>query len=261
MIGDPDLLALRLGYYDLFVGLLWREPTAELVAALGQGSEERIRAARVVDPGLGEGWEAIARLRAAGAPARLAEAAVTEYTRLFLGPGAPELNLYESHYLAGRLFDRPLAAVRSSLKELGIEKDPAYPEPEDFLAFEIEVVRTLVRRQETTPDREAQTRAVDAQAVFLKRHLLVWGPAAAGDLAAAREAPFYQAVGTLLRGFLALELRLLKDWGPEELRALDAMRRQFARRSEYRGPVFEVPADPPEGPRRGGLAPDPGPRP
>jgi TorA maturation chaperone TorD len=252
VIGDLDLLALRLGYYDLFVGLLWREPAAELVAALGQGSEERVRAARVIDPGLGEGWEVFARLCTAGTPAQLAEAAVTEYTRLFLGPGAPELNLYESYYLTGRLFDSPLAAVRSSLKELGIEKDPGYPEPEDFLAFEIEVVRTLLRRQEAAPDREGQTRAVDGQAVFLKRHLLVWGPAAAGDLAAAREAPFYQGVGALLRGFLALERRLIKDWGPEDLRALDAVRRQVARRSEYRGPVFDVPADPPEGPRRRG---------
>jgi TorA maturation chaperone TorD len=249
VIGDADLLALRLGYYDLFVGLLWREPAAELVAALGQGSEDRIRAARVVEPGLGEGWEAFARL-AVGAPTGLAEAAVVEYTRLFLGPGAPELNLYESHYLTGRLFETPLAAVRSSLETLGIEKDPAYPEPEDFIAFEIEVVRTLLRRQESAPDRDGQTRAVDAQAMFLKRHLLVWGPTAAEDLAAARDAPFYQAVGTLLRGFLALELRLIKDWGPEELRPLDAMRRQFARRSEYRGPLFDVPADRPEGPRR-----------
>jgi TorA maturation chaperone TorD len=252
VIGDPDLLALRLGYYDLFVGLLWREPAVELVTALGQGSEERIRAARAVDPQLGEGWESFARLRAAGAPTQLAEAAATEYTRLFLGPGAPELNLYESYYLTGRLFDSPLAAVRSSLNELGVEKDPGYPEPEDFLAFEIEVVRTLLRRQETAADRDAQTRAVDSQAVFLKRHLLVWGPAAAGDLAAAREAPFYQAVGALLRGFLALELRLMKDWGPEELRTLDAVRRQFGRRSEFRGPVFEVPGEAAERPRRRG---------
>jgi TorA maturation chaperone TorD len=249
VIGDPDLLAFRLGYYDLFVGLLWREPAAGLVAALGQGSDERIRAARVVEPGLGEGWEAFARL-AVGPPTPLAEVAVTEYTRLFLGPGAPEMSLYESHYLTGRLFDRPLAAVRASLEELGIEKDPAYPEPEDFLAFEIEAVRTLLRRQETAPDRDSQTRAADGQAMFLKRHLLVWGPTAAGDLAQARDAPFYQAVGTLLRGFLALELRLVRDWGPEELRTLDAMRQQFARRSEYRGPLFEVPADPPERPRR-----------
>jgi TorA maturation chaperone TorD len=246
VIGDRDLLAFRLGYYDLFVGLLWREPAADLVAALGQGHEERIRAAGAVDPSLGKGWEAVAGLLAAEASSDLAEAAVEEYTRLFLGPG-PELNLYESHYLAGRLFDSPLAAVRASLGELGIEKDPGYPEPEDFLAFEIEVVRTLLRRQEAALGQDAQIQAVDGQAMFLKRHLLVWGPTAAGDLAGAHGAPFYQAVGKLLRGFLTLERALIKDWGSEELRVLDAVRQQFGRRREFRGRVFDVPPDPPEG--------------
>lgn len=251
MIGDRDLLALRLGYYDLFVGLLWREPAAELVSALGQGHEERIRAARAIDPRLGEGWEAVARLAAPGASADLAETAVDEYTRLFLGPG-PELHLYESYYLAGRLFDSPLAAVRSSLGELGIAKDPVYPEPEDFLPFEVEVVRALLRRQEAALDPAAEARAIDGQAMFLKRHLLVWGPAAAGDLAEAHGAPFYQAVGTLLQGFLALERALVKDWGGEELRVLDAVRQQFARRPGFRGRVFDVPPDPAEDtPRRG----------
>ncbi len=252
MIGDRDLLDLRLGYYDLFVGLLWREPAPELVSALAHGNEERIRAARALTPRLGEGWEALARLRAAGAPTQLAEAAVDEYTRLFLGPGSPALSLYESHYLTGRLFDSPLAAVRASLQELGVEKDPTYAEPEDFLAFEIEVVRTLLRRQEAAPDRDGQTRAVDGQAMFLKRHLLVWGPTAAGDLAAAGEAPFYQAVGTLLQGFLALEVSLVKEWGPEELRPLDAARQRFTRRSEFRGRIFDVPSEPSEEPRRRG---------
>jgi TorA maturation chaperone TorD len=252
LIGDHDLLALRLGYYDLFVGLLWREPAVELVSALGRRDDDRIRAARVLDPRLGKGWEAIARLLAAGSAPHHAEAAVEEYTRLFLGPGVPALSLYESHYLAGRLFDSPLAAVRASLGELGVEKDPGYPEPEDFLAFELEVVRTLLRRQEAAADAAGQTRAVDGQAIFLKRHLLVWGPAAAADLARAERAPFYQAVGELLQGFLGLERELVKDWGTEELRALDSVRQRFARRGEFRGRVFDVPSGPPEGPPGGG---------
>jgi TorA maturation chaperone TorD len=247
VIGDRDLLALRLGYYDLFVGLLWREPAAELVSALGRRDDERIRAAGALDPRLGKGWETIARVFAAGSATHHAEAAVDEYTRLFLGPGVPALSLYESYYLAGRLFDSPLAAVRASLGELGVEKDPGYPEPEDFLAFELEVVRTLLRRQEAAPDSAGQTRAVDGQAIFLKRHLLVWGPAAAGDLARAEGAPFYQAVGELLVGFLGLERELVKDWGTEELRALDSVRQRFARRREFSGRVFDAPSEPAEG--------------
>jgi TorA maturation chaperone TorD len=245
LIGDRDLLALRLGYYDLFVGLLWREPAAELVSALGQRDEGRIRAAAALDPRLGKGWEAIARALAPGSGTNHAEAVADEYTRLFLGP-VSALSLYESQYLTGRLFDSPLAAVRASLGELGVEKDPAYSEPEDFVAFELEVVRTLLRRQEAATDPATATRAADGQAMFLKRHLLVWGPAAAGDLAVAQGTPFYQAVGELLQGFLALERDLVKDWGTEELRALDSVRQRFAKRREFRGQVFDVPSEPTE---------------
>jgi TorA maturation chaperone TorD len=250
VIGDEDLLAFRLGYYDLFVGLLWREPAPELVTALGHGTEERARAAGAVDRRLGEGWRAVARLLASTHPAQLAETAVSEYTRLFLGPGSPALSLYESYYLAGRLFDHPLAELRASLGELGVEKDPGYAEPEDFLAFELEVVRSLLRRQEAAADPEGRKRAVDGQAMFLKRHLLVWGPTAAGDLARARDAPFYQAVGELLQGFLALEQEAMKDWGPEELRSLDTVRQRYAGRREFGGRIFDVPPEPTEGPRR-----------
>jgi hypothetical protein len=83
--------------------------------------------------------------------------------------------------------------------------------------------------------------------MFLKRHLLVWGPAAAGDLARAERAPFYQAVGELLQGFLGLERELVKDWGTEELRVLDSVRQHFASRREFRGRVFDIPPEPAEG--------------
>jgi hypothetical protein len=81
----------------------------------------------------------------------------------------------------------------------------------------------------------------------LKRHLLVWGPAAAGDLAGAQGAPFYQAVGELLQGFLALERDLVKEWGTEELRALDSVRQRFTRRREFSGRVFDIPSEPTAG--------------
>ncbi|HZS31888.1 MAG TPA: molecular chaperone TorD family protein [Methylomirabilota bacterium] len=242
MIGDRELLGFRQGYYDLLVGLLWREPSDELVRALTAGLGERVQAAGALHRLLGEGWAALARFAADVGPAERGEAVRDEYTRLFLGPGAPELALYESHYLTGRLLDRPLAALRATLAELGIEKQPEYPEPEDFVAFELEVMRCLVRRQGEARDPDGETPAVDAQARFLKRHLLVWGPAAARDLASAR-APFYGGVGRLLQGFLALEQDLLREWGPEPLVSLEAARGRYAGRPGFTGRVFEVPSD------------------
>jgi TorA maturation chaperone TorD len=251
VIGDRELLAFRQGHYDLLVGLLWREPPPELVAALAVGLDERLAAARRLHAQLGLGWEWIARFFAERPAAERAAAVAEEYTRLFLGPGAPELALYECHYLAGRLFDQPLAVLRATLRELGIEKDAAYPEPEDFLAFELEVVRCLVRRQGAAADPDGEAQAVGDQALFLKRHLLVWGAAAAGDLARAR-APFYAGVGAVLAGFLAMEQELLQDWGPEALVPLAVARGRYAGRADFAGQVVDAPeAGRPEGRRRG----------
>jgi TorA maturation chaperone TorD len=249
VIGDRELLAFRQGYYDLLVGLLWREPPDQLVEALASGLDERVAASRALEPRLGEGWAGLREFFAVTPADARAEEVRDEYTRLFVGPGAPELALYECQYLSGRLLDRPLAVLRATLAGLGIAKDPAYPEPEDFLAFELEVMRSLVHRQAAArdPDREAQ--AVNAQATFLKRHLLVWGPAAARDLAVAR-ARFYPGVGGVLHGFLAMEHDLLKEWGPEELVSLDAARARYAGRPEFTGRVFQVPpGEPPSGQR------------
>jgi TorA maturation chaperone TorD len=238
MVGDRDLLTFRQGYYDLFVSLLWKEPAGELLAALSEGIEARIGGARSLHPLLGEGWEEIAGFLAASRPGALAETVADEYTRLFLAPGGPEVNPYESYYLTGRVWDRPLAVIRTFLKGIGLEKEEGYAEPEDSLAFELEVMRRLVHRHEAAHDPDGEARWLTAQAVFLKEHLLVWGPAAARDLAAARGAAFYRGVGKAIEGFLELERDSFKGWGPEEIKSLEEAREGYARSGEWKGPLF-----------------------
>lgn len=240
MIGDRDLLAFRKGYYDLFVSLLWQEPAGEFVTGLGEGIEERIKGARNLHPLLGEGWEEIGSFLEGVPPEQLGQTVADEYTRLFIGPREPEVTPYESFYLTGRLLDRPLAVVRAFLKEIGIEKQEGYSEPEDFLAFELEVMRRLIHRQGSAPDPDGEVRWVNSQATFLKEHLLVWGPAPARDLAGAKGAVFYRGVAKLLQGFLELERDLFKAWGEGEVRSLDEARQSFAQRREWKGPLFDL---------------------
>lgn len=240
MVGDRDLLAFRQGYYDLFVSLLWKEPAGELLAALAPGIEERIRASRNLHPLLGEGWDEIRNVLAGKTTEQLAETVVEEYTRLFVGPREPEVNPYESFYLTGRLLDRPLVVLRNFLRSIGIEKQEGYSEPEDFLAFELEVMRQLLTRQGSASDPDAEVRWLNAQAAFLKQHLLVWGTAVARDLATAKGALFYRGVGKLLQGFLELERDLFRSWGPEELRSLDQARQSFTGAGDWKGPLFDL---------------------
>jgi TorA maturation chaperone TorD len=239
-VGDRELLTFRRGYYDLLVSLLWREPSPELIGALRQGIEERMEGARHLHPLLAEGWEEVKAYLVSVPAEQLGEAVRDEYTRLFLGPHDLEINPYECYYLTGRLWDSPLAVVRQSLREIGLEKEPGYPEPEDFLAFELEVVHRLIARQADAQDREDERRWVDCQATFLKRHLLVWASAAARDLGRAKSAAFYRGVAKLLQGFLELERELFKGWGPEEPRSLDDARQSFARGKEWKGPLFDL---------------------
>lgn len=239
---DADLLAFRRGYYDLFVSLLWREPPAELVAGLGVGIAERTIGAAGLHAGLGAGWEAVAGVLSSVPGPGLAGVVQDEYTRLFIGPGVAPLHPYESYYLTGKVLERPLAEVRGYLEEVGLRKEPDYSEPEDFLAFELEVMRRLVGRQAAAEDAGEEARWLDAQARFLREHLLVWGPAAARDLATAPGARFYQGVGLLLEAFLELERELVRELGPDDVPSLDAARRRLANAGQWRGPLFDAPS-------------------
>lgn len=239
MLGDAELRAFRADYYGLFVSLLWREPAGALLRGLGRGLDQRIQAAQGEAPEIAEGWRGLQAFLDA-VPARAVEEAVREeYTRLFLGPPHPELNLYESFYLTGRVLDRPLADLRQDLLALGIEKDPAYAEPEDFLAFELDVMRRLIDRQAAAPDPDEEARWLGAQAALLKGHLLVWGEVAARDLAGARSGVFYRAVGRLLGGFLGFERRLFEAWSPGPIATIDQARQRYAGSGLWRGPLLE----------------------
>lgn len=241
MVGDPELRHFRLGYYAVLVALLWREPAPATVAALASGAGERAAAAAALHPALGAGWAAIAESLAATPAADVADRLAEEYTRLFVGPPSPRVNLYESYYLTGRVLDRPLADVRQFLAAVGIARDEGYAEPEDFVAFELEVMRRLVERQAAAPDRRAETRAVEDQIAFLTRHLLVWAPAAAGDLARAAGTGVYWGVGRLLEGFLDLEKDMVTGPSGEPIESVDDARRRYAGSGVWRGPVLDVP--------------------
>jgi TorA maturation chaperone TorD len=239
MVGDRELFTFRLGYYELFVSLLWKEPAGELLAALANGMPERVKGARQLHPLLGQGWEEIGQFLTGMSPDRYAETVGEEYTKLFIGSPAPEVQPYESYYLTGHLMDRPLALIRALLKTIGIERQAEYPEPEDCLAFELEVMRRLIARQGSAKDPDSEVRWLNGQAVFLKEHLLVWGPAFCRDLSGAEGAGFYKAAATLLQGFLEMEREQFRRWGPGEVRSLEDVRQSFAGTGEWRGPLFD----------------------
>lgn len=255
MIGDRDLLLFRQGYYNLLVSLFWKEPAGELLLHLSDGISERIQAAGNLHPLLAEGWEEIRRFFTETPPEDLAETAVDEYTRLFIGPYDSTVNPYESFYFTGRMWDRPLADLRTFLKTIGIEKQDGYSEPEDFIAFELEVMRWLIGKQESAAHLqesaahlEEEKRWLQHQADFLKQHLLVWAPTCAQDIEKAKGAHFYRGVATILHGFLEVERNFFLEWGLDKMVSLEEARRRYGAIPMWKGPTFDFPGEEPKEP-------------
>ncbi len=84
-----------------------------------------------------------------------------EFFNLFIGLGRGELLPYGSYYLTGFLHERPLARLRESLAQLGIERVEGQAEPEDHVAILCEVMAGLIggrfRRPRRMPTASSST--------------------------------------------------------------------------------------------------------
>jgi TorA maturation chaperone TorD len=171
--------------YALLATLLARSPDSRLISrlALLRGDASLIGAAHTA---LGE---------AAG---RMNEESVgREYFALFAGLGAGELLPYSSHYLTGSLYGRPLAQLRETLRQLGIEKAPERSEPEDHAAMLCEVMAGLVDG--------GIAAAAGTDRDFFREHMLPWIGRFFADLQHAESADFYAQVGALGQTFIDVE--------------------------------------------------------
>jgi TorA maturation chaperone TorD len=248
MISDRDILSFRQGYYEMLVALFWKEPPGEWLQRLSNGIRERAQAAGQIHPLLCEGWEAIERFLRDTPPGQWAQNVAEEYIQLFIGPHNPKINAYESVYLTGRLFDRPLADVRTFLKAVGIEKVDEYSEPEDFLAFELETMRWLVGKQMAAADADDEKGWLQRESDFLKQHLLIWAPTCARDIEWAEGANFYHGASMVLRGFLELERTFFQEWGLDKMLSLQAARQRYGIVPAWKGPTFDLAGEKPGAP-------------
>ena len=126
-----------------------------------------------------------------------AERAEREYFDLFIGLGRGELLPYGSYYLAGFLHERPLARLRESLAQLGIERAAGQAEPEDHAAILCEIMAGLASGRFAA--REGAARAL------FEEHLAPWMERFFTDLEQAEAAELYRRIGTLGRVFIAIE--------------------------------------------------------
>jgi TorA maturation chaperone TorD len=169
--------------YALLASLLSRSPDTELI--------RRLAALECDESPLG-----VAHASLANAAGEVSEAGIArEYLALFIGLGEGLLP-YSSYYLTGSLYGPPLARVRASFRNLGIELSLPW-EPEDHIAVLFEVMSRLIGRE------FPGTLGTDRE--FFDRHLATWARRFFVDLERAKSAPFYACVGSLGRVFMEIE--------------------------------------------------------
>ena len=244
MIGDRELSQFRREYYELFSVLFLREPTAELLTALGQNLEARVEAATALHPLLGDGWREMGQFlqKDRENPKAVAAKVAEEFSPLFVGPLIPRITPCESFYLTNKLFGAPLVQIRNFMRRVGLEKREEWPEPEDHIAFTCDLMRQLITRQEASANPDEETQWLNLQGDFMKVHLSRWIPRFGEDLEK-MGGDFYRGIGKIVRGFLEFEKELLTDWGSERPAHLIQVKE-----STFTGPLFtpETAEDPEE---------------
>jgi TorA maturation chaperone TorD len=181
----------RADLYGLLAALFYGPPSQEMI--------DRIAAS---DTGGGNGESILeqtwAELAAACRTAK-ADTVREEYESLFIGVGKPDLMLYGSYYLSGFLMEKPLAALRSDLERLGLQRDDAVPESEDHIASLCEVMRYLIASDDPLHANIA------AQKTFFATHLQPWTASMCDAVVQHPSARFYAPVAKLASAFFSVE--------------------------------------------------------
>ncbi|HEY4957780.1 MAG TPA: molecular chaperone TorD family protein [Caldimonas sp.] len=187
---DGEELA-RAEVYGLLAALFYAPPGEALHAQF----QVAVTEAPVAGAFLEESWQSLVAAARRVAP----EAAQREFDLLFQGIGKPEIFLYGSFYLAGKLNERPLVELRHSLRALGLEKGEAVNETEDHIASLCEVMRYLIAGD------DAQTSNLAVQRTFFDAHLRGWTETLCLAIETHPGADFYRALGRFAADFFAVE--------------------------------------------------------
>ncbi|MDQ6621572.1 MAG: molecular chaperone TorD family protein [Pseudomonadota bacterium] len=190
----------RANFYALLSRLYAGAPDGPLLKALAGASA--LATSTVLDDQdalaatVGTAWD---RLRAASSVMD-PDAALQEYTDLFIGVGRSEVNLHASHWITGFMMDKPLVEVRSTLSKLGLGRRADAINVEDHLAAIFETMRILVAGFAGRPPAPA-----DDQQQFFDRHIAPWIERCCSAITSNSVANYYARVAEFTQSFVALE--------------------------------------------------------
>ena len=180
----------RADLYGLLATLFYAPPSQQLLDTIGSAQTE------------GDGVLQLAWADLAGAcKLTQAESAREEYETLFIGTGKPEVMLYGSFYLSGFLMEKPLAALRTDLANLGLQREQSIPESEDHIASLCEVMRYLIASEDPLHANIA------AQKQFFASHMQPWVLLMCDAVTGYPRTRFYAPVARLAKSFFEVEMQ------------------------------------------------------
>jgi TorA maturation chaperone TorD len=181
----------RAEVYGLLAALIYAPPTPELW--------ENLRAAVTEAPAAGALLEASWGDVVGAARAMSATEVADEYDALFGGVGRPAVYLFGSHYMSGFLNEKPLAALRGDLAELGLDRGDEMSETEDHYAYVCEVMRYLIAGEDVA------VANLTRQREFFTRHLQPWALQMCEAISAHPKALFYKSLADFTQTFTNVE--------------------------------------------------------
>ena len=181
----------RAEIYGVLAALFYAAPTPALL--------ESLRLAVTEAPAAGALLEASWTELVATARAMSVQEVGEEYDALFGGVGKPEIYLFGSHYLSGFLNEKPLAALRTELAELGLTRGDAMAETEDHYAYLCEVMRYLIAGDDVA------VANLTRQREFFTRHLQPWAQQMCETVSAHPKARFYKSLAGFTQTFTSVE--------------------------------------------------------
>lgn len=180
----------RADLYGLLATLFYTPPPQQLLDTIGNAHTGG-------DSALEQAWADLSDA------CRLAQAESVreEYEALFIGVGKPEVMLYGSFYLSGFLMEKPLAALRTDLANLGLQRDQSIPESEDHIASLCEVMRYLIVSEDPLHG------GIARQKQFFADHLQPWVLQMCDAVTNHPGTRFYAPVARLAKSFFEVEMQ------------------------------------------------------
>jgi len=165
----------------------------------------------------------LAALRATSADLDLAQLQ-SDHRRVFGHIESSPCPPYETRYGSRHLFQQTqqLSDIAGFYRAFGLDLSDGAHERPDHLAIELEFLHFLSFKEAYALEHHGPEQVElcrDAEAKFLKEHLLPWAPSFAKRLQSAAGGGFYKQLGTLMAAFLSAEA---SRWGcsPAEEAAL-----------------------------------------